>query len=67
MPRTIADNKEWKKRTYGRMTPPSDDPEATIPKANALLLKNHVATELLAAKKIAHAPTALQIPCASRN
>jgi len=65
--RTVVENKEWRKRTHGRITPPSDDPEVTIPKASALLLKNHVATELFAAKKIALAPTALQIPCASRN
>ena len=37
------------RETYGIITPPSDDPEDTIPKASALLLKNHVAIELFAA------------------
>ena len=37
-----------KVETYGITTPPNDDPEDMIPKANALLLKNHVATELFA-------------------
>jgi hypothetical protein len=32
----------------GKITPPSDDPEAITPKAVALFLKNHVPTELIA-------------------
>jgi hypothetical protein len=33
----------------GKMTPPSDDPEAVIPNAVARFLKNHVGRTLLAA------------------
>ena len=51
----------------GKMTPPRDDPDAMIPKAVARLLKNHVPVELIAAKKTALAPRALQTPWARRN
>jgi hypothetical protein len=51
----------------GKITPPKDDPDAMVPKAVARFLKNHVPVELMAAKKIALAPSAEHTPCARRN
>ena len=51
----------------GKMTPPSDEPDAMMPNAVARFLKNQVPTELVAAVKIAAAPKALQNPCAKKN
>jgi len=50
----------------GKITPPIDDPDAMMPIAVARFLKNHVLVELMAAKKIALAPSAEHTPCARR-
>ena len=46
----------------GKMTPPSELPEAMIPNAKARFLKNHVVIVVIAGKKIMLAPTLEQIP-----
>lgn len=47
----------------GKITPPSDDPDAMTPNAAALFLKNQVPTEFMAAKKTILEPIGLHTPC----
>jgi hypothetical protein len=51
----------------GKMTPPSPEPAAWIPKAAPLFLRNHEVTELVAAANMALSPRGEQMPWARMN
>jgi len=53
-------------RAHGKMTPPREDPDATMPKASALRFRNHEPTGPVAAENTAATPKALRTDCGRR-